>query len=143
MMARSSDAPSMGRIQKRKTNLSKSSLSACNARPVHTDGPNSDFSRRSTYVVRFCHFAEMFLLFAALRTSVRQGWSSDGLLSRLWNRATKDGTNNAGKRNHRQHGDKPPERECNCSPGNADAAAEKSAGIDNAGALSRLRRRKS
>jgi hypothetical protein len=29
----------MGRIQKRKTNLSKSSLSACNARPVHTDGP--------------------------------------------------------------------------------------------------------
>src|SRR5271156_1921736 len=28
-----------GRIQKRKTNLSKSSLSACNARPVHTDGP--------------------------------------------------------------------------------------------------------
>ena len=42
MMARSSDAPSMGRIQKRKTNLSKSSLSACNARPVHTDGPTSD-----------------------------------------------------------------------------------------------------
>ena len=39
MMARSSNAPSMGRIQKRKTNLSKSSLSACNARPVHTDGP--------------------------------------------------------------------------------------------------------
>ena len=39
MMARGSDAPSMGRIQKRKTNLSKSSLSACNARPVHTDGP--------------------------------------------------------------------------------------------------------
>ena len=34
MMARGSDAPSMGRIQKRKTNLSKSSLSACNARPV-------------------------------------------------------------------------------------------------------------
>jgi hypothetical protein len=39
MMARSSNAPSMGRIQKRKTNLSKSSLSACNAPPVHTDGP--------------------------------------------------------------------------------------------------------
>ena len=39
MMAGTSDAPSMGRIQKRKTNLSKSSLSACNARPVHTDGP--------------------------------------------------------------------------------------------------------
>jgi hypothetical protein len=43
MMARSSNAPSMGRIQKRKTNLSKSSLSACNARPVHTDGPMSAF----------------------------------------------------------------------------------------------------
>ena len=42
MMARGSDAPSMGRIQKRKTNLSKSSLSACNARPVHTEGPASD-----------------------------------------------------------------------------------------------------
>jgi hypothetical protein len=38
MMARSSNAPSMGRIQKRKTNLSKSSVSACNARPVHTPG---------------------------------------------------------------------------------------------------------
>ena len=34
MMARSSKAPSIGRIQKRKTNFSKSSLSACNARPV-------------------------------------------------------------------------------------------------------------
>ena len=42
MMARSSNAPSMGRIQKRKTNLSKSSLSACNARPVHTVGPLGD-----------------------------------------------------------------------------------------------------
>jgi hypothetical protein len=42
MMARSSKAPSTGRIQKRKTNFSKSSLSACNARPVHTDGPLPD-----------------------------------------------------------------------------------------------------
>ena len=42
MMARSSNAPSTGRIQKRKTNLSKSSLSACNARPVHTEGPIAD-----------------------------------------------------------------------------------------------------
>src|SRR4029077_15189981 len=42
MMARSSNAPSIGRIQKRKTNFSKSSLSACNARPVHTDGPQPD-----------------------------------------------------------------------------------------------------
>jgi hypothetical protein len=39
IMARGSKAPSIGRIQKRKTNFSKSSLSACNARPVHTDGP--------------------------------------------------------------------------------------------------------
>ena len=44
MMARSSKAPSIGRIQKRKTNFSKSSLSACNARPVHTDGPLGDVS---------------------------------------------------------------------------------------------------
>ena len=44
MMARSSNAPSIGRIQKRKTNFSKSSLSACNARPVHTDGPCVDGS---------------------------------------------------------------------------------------------------
>ena len=44
MMARSSDAASMGRIQKRKTNLSKSSLPACNARPVHTDGPGTDIA---------------------------------------------------------------------------------------------------
>ena len=46
MMARSSKAPSIGRIQMRKTNFSKSSLSACNARPVHTDGPISDIGHR-------------------------------------------------------------------------------------------------
>jgi hypothetical protein len=45
MMAGSSNARSMGRIQKRKTNLSKSSLSACNARPVHTDGPRGGVLR--------------------------------------------------------------------------------------------------
>ena len=38
MMARSSTAPAIGRIQKRKTNFPKSSFSACNARPVHTSG---------------------------------------------------------------------------------------------------------
>jgi hypothetical protein len=38
MMARSSTASSIGRIQKRKTELLQSSFSACNARPVHTDG---------------------------------------------------------------------------------------------------------
>ena len=42
MMARGSKAPSIGRIQKRKTNFSKSSLSACNARPVHTKGRVED-----------------------------------------------------------------------------------------------------
>jgi hypothetical protein len=42
MMARSSKAPSIGRIQKRKTNFSKSSFSTCNAWPVHTDGPEGD-----------------------------------------------------------------------------------------------------
>ena len=50
MMARSSNAPSMGRIQKRKTNLSKSSLSACNARPVHTDGPRTDIRKKDRYM---------------------------------------------------------------------------------------------
>ena len=53
MMARSSNAPSMGRIQKRKTKLSKSSLSACNARPVHTDGPSMD-GARGAEESRFC-----------------------------------------------------------------------------------------
>ena len=56
MMARSSKAPSIGRIQKRKTNFSKSSLSACNARPVHTDGPAADVRDqiRQSRVVRPC-----------------------------------------------------------------------------------------
>jgi hypothetical protein len=48
MMARSSNAPLMGRIQKRKTNLSKSSFPACYARPVHTDGPKRDMRVQST-----------------------------------------------------------------------------------------------
>ena len=39
MMARDTNVPLKGRIQKRKTVTSKSSLSACNARPVHTDVP--------------------------------------------------------------------------------------------------------
>src|SRR5262245_7748460 len=42
MMARSANAPLEGRIQKRKTNISRSSLPACNARPVHTDVPIPD-----------------------------------------------------------------------------------------------------
>ena len=36
MMARSTNAPFTGRIQKRKTNHLHPSLSACNTRPVHT-----------------------------------------------------------------------------------------------------------
>ena len=36
MMARSTNAPCKGRIQKRKTNHLQISNSACNARPVHT-----------------------------------------------------------------------------------------------------------
>jgi hypothetical protein len=44
MMARGSKAPSIGRIQKRKTNFSKSSLSACNARPVHAEGPGPEIA---------------------------------------------------------------------------------------------------
>ena len=48
MMARSSKAPSIGRIQMRKTNFSKSSLSACNARPVHTDGQTRHFAPPKT-----------------------------------------------------------------------------------------------
>ncbi len=57
MMARSSNAPSIGRIQKRKTNFSKSSLSACNARPVHTDGPRTDKWRRTAARQRGRHSA--------------------------------------------------------------------------------------
>ena len=38
MMARSTNAPFTGRIQKRKTNHLHPSLSACNTRPVHTLG---------------------------------------------------------------------------------------------------------
>ena len=41
MMARSSKAPSIGRIQKRKTNFSKSPFSAA-TRGGHTDGPQAD-----------------------------------------------------------------------------------------------------
>ena len=37
-MARSTNAPFTGRIQKRKTNHLHPSLSACNTRPVHTLG---------------------------------------------------------------------------------------------------------
>ena len=48
MMARSSKAPSTGRIQKRKTNFFKSSFSACNARPVHTEGPTRDITASSS-----------------------------------------------------------------------------------------------
>jgi hypothetical protein len=41
MVARSTNAPFVGRIQKRKTYSLHSSHPACNARPVHTDGSNS------------------------------------------------------------------------------------------------------
>jgi hypothetical protein len=56
MMARGSKAPSIGRIQKRKTNFSKSSLSACNARPVHTDGPISDQSYKYPKATSHCGY---------------------------------------------------------------------------------------
>src|SRR4249920_900133 len=42
MMARSTNAPFTGRIQKRKTNHLHPSHSACNTRPVHTDWVTSD-----------------------------------------------------------------------------------------------------
>jgi hypothetical protein len=42
MMARSKCAPFKGRIQKRKTCVSRSSNPACNTRPVHTKVPLSD-----------------------------------------------------------------------------------------------------
>ena len=38
MMARNTNVPFKGRIQKRKTNHLQILLSACNARPVHTEG---------------------------------------------------------------------------------------------------------
>jgi hypothetical protein len=43
MMARSTYAPSKGRIQMRKTTPSICSHSACTARPVHTDGSTTVF----------------------------------------------------------------------------------------------------
>jgi hypothetical protein len=46
----------MGRIQKRKANLSKSSLSACNARPVHTEGPLADFDKQKLRTVGYYPF---------------------------------------------------------------------------------------
>jgi hypothetical protein len=47
MMARSLKAPSIGRIQKRKTNFSKSSLSACNAR-LATRGRSIQMGQKET-----------------------------------------------------------------------------------------------
>ena len=41
MMARNTNVPFKGRIQKRKTH---DLLSACNARPVHTEGPDDDIA---------------------------------------------------------------------------------------------------
>jgi hypothetical protein len=54
MMARSSKAPSIGRIQKRKTNILQISFSACNARPVHTDGAKTVHYCSA----RFCVFSK-------------------------------------------------------------------------------------
>ena len=39
----------------RKTNFSKSSLSACNARPVHTDGPVADSCTAAKRALLFDH----------------------------------------------------------------------------------------
>jgi len=47
MMARSTYAPSKGRIQMRKTTPSICSHSACTARPVHTDGSFSEVGARN------------------------------------------------------------------------------------------------
>lgn len=47
MMARSTNAPFTGRIQKRKTNPLRHSHPACNTRPVHTEVPEADVSRCS------------------------------------------------------------------------------------------------
>jgi len=44
MMARSTNALCKGRIQMRKTNPLHYSNSACNARPVHTDGSSTDLT---------------------------------------------------------------------------------------------------
>jgi len=50
MMARSTYAPSKGRIQMRKTTPSICSHSACTARPVHTVGSISEVEQRSGQV---------------------------------------------------------------------------------------------
>jgi hypothetical protein len=50
MMARSTNAPCKGRIQMRKTTPLHYSHSACNARPVHTDGSSTEVSARNLEV---------------------------------------------------------------------------------------------
>jgi len=50
MMARSTNAPFTGRIQKRKTIISVRLHPACNARPVHTVGSLSDMPGRPSDV---------------------------------------------------------------------------------------------
>jgi hypothetical protein len=60
------------------------------------------------------------------------GAQHKGILSRLWNAAAEGGPDNTGERNHSQYGAEPPERGRDGAASNADAAAKKGAGIDNA-----------
>src|SRR5215468_10189921 len=59
-------------------------------------------------------------------------------LWRLRNAAGEDGADNAGERNHRQHGDETARRESDRAKGNTGAAAKKGGGVDDARTLPRL-----
>src|SRR5262245_4331997 len=64
-------------------------------------------------------------------------FASRTYLCRLSNPAAEDGADDAGKRNHRQHGEKSAQRGGSGAAGNASAATKKGAGVDDAGTLSR------
>src|SRR5262249_55993785 len=59
-------------------------------------------------------------------------------LWRLRDAAGEDGADNAGERNHRQHGDETARRESDRAQRNASAAAKKGGGVDDARTLPRL-----
>ena len=59
MMARNSNVPSRAGYRSARPTTSRSSLSACNARPVHTDGPCADIrqNKKGGSCQRFpCHY---------------------------------------------------------------------------------------
>jgi hypothetical protein len=83
---------------------------------------------------RFAELASALTAISHRRTyhPRQRGAQQCGLLSCLRNPAAKGGADNAGKRNDRQHGVEPPERERDGAACNAETAAKKGSGVDNA-----------